>query len=64
MANPYSWRLGDIPALDITVLVGFISLFFGIHLVEEESNAKAEHLGAGQVSLLGMDESLCGLEDS
>jgi hypothetical protein len=64
IANPSFWRLGDIPAFDITVLVGFISLLFGIHLVEEESNAKAQHPGVGQVSLLGMDDSLCGLEDS
>jgi hypothetical protein len=59
LANTSLWRLGDIPAFDITVLVGFISLLFGIHLVEEESDAEAEHLGIGQVSYLGMHGSLC-----
>jgi hypothetical protein len=47
LADPSCWRLGDISAFDITVLVGFISLLFGIHLVEEESDAEAEHLGVG-----------------
>jgi hypothetical protein len=59
IANPYSWRLGDISTFNITVLVGFISLLFGIHLVEEESDAAAEHLGIGQVSYSGMNGSLC-----
>jgi hypothetical protein len=62
IANPSFWRLGDIPAFDITVLVSVIGLLFGIHLVEKESDAEAEHLGVGQVSHLGMSESLYALE--